>query len=73
MCTGKMMVPILNYAQNVIKLSSMNTPAHEKLNPIVAYGILVTITVCVMIFILHSSREYPEYKKRKNSFGTIFT
>ena len=38
---------------------------HEKLSTIFAGGILVTITICVMIFILYTTREYPQYKKEK--------
>jgi hypothetical protein len=37
----------------------------EKLSPLLAGGILVTITICIMIFILQTSREYPQYKKEK--------
>jgi hypothetical protein len=38
---------------------------NEKLSPVVAGGILVTITICIMIFILQSSREYPQYNAER--------
>jgi hypothetical protein len=38
---------------------------NEKLSPVVACGILVTITIGIMIFILQMSREYPQYNAER--------